>query len=353
MSNFLENAWYCIGWAEELEQGPIGRTILNKPVVAFKTEDGKVVALGGACPHRFAPLSQGKVCENTIACPYHGLVFDTSGQCIRNPHGPGGEGPIPPNAKVPKYIGLEKHGAIWVWLGDPEAVNYSSLDFFDWTTSPYYAGFTGHCHVKANYQLVIDNLLDLTHGPYLHPNTFAGDTLADKNDQIVPEIEFKTDPDNTIHSNYKFNNIPPAPLIEPVWGNNHSDLYSNIRWRPASILELDIIATPVGGDMSEGFHQPSYHFITPINDYETHYFFASGRNRMIDDESIHNHLRDTARTAFFDEDEPMITAVQEMMGTPDLMSLRPAILMSDASAVQSRRMLSKLIRDEKEAATEK
>lgn len=332
-----------------MDHGPIGRTIIEKPVVVFRTGDGELVALGGACPHRFAPLAQGKVCDNTIVCPYHGLVFDTSGQCIRNPHGPGGEGPIPPNAKVPKYAAMEKFGAIWVWLGVPEQADYSSLNFFDWKSSPDYGGFTGYLKVKANYQLVIDNLLDLTHGPYLHPNTLAGDQLGAKNDVIVPEIEFRTDPDHTIHSNYLFRSIPPAPLIVPIWGDRPSDLYSEMRWRPASILELDIIATPVGSDKAQGFHQPSYHFISPINELETHYFYASGRNMMIDDEEIQEHMHKTARTAFAEEDEPMIRSCQEMMGTPNLMSLNPAILTSDVSAVQARRLLSKLIKQEQRA----
>lgn len=345
MTDYLQNAWYCIGWAEELEDGPIGRTVLEKPVVVFETDKQELVALGGACPHRFAPLAQGKVCEETIACPYHGLVFDKNGQCILNPHGPGGQGPIPPNAKVPKYVAMKKFGAIWVWLGDPEQADPNSLDFFDWTSSPEYGGFSGYLKVEANYQLVIDNLLDLTHGPYLHPNTLAGEDLAEI-PEIVPEFEFKTDDDNTIHSNYIFSNIPPAPLIIPIWGKRQSDLYSLMRWRPASILELDIIATEPGTDKSEGFHQPSYHFITPINEFETHYFYASGRNMKIDDEAIQEHMQKTAQAAFGDEDEPMIRACQEMMGSSDLMALKPAILQSDISAVQARRVLSKLIKAE-------
>ncbi len=344
MSEYLQNAWYCIGWANELENGPIGRTVLEKPMVAFKTHAGELVALGGACPHRFAPLAQGKVGDHTIACPYHGLVFDTSGQCVRNPHGPKGQGIIPPNAKVPKYAVMEKFNAIWVWPGDIEKANYDALGFFDWTCSDEYAGFYGRLRVRANYQLVIDNLLDLTHGPYLHPSTLAAENTV----EMVPEFDFKTDDDNTIHSNYTFRNAPAAPLTMPVWGDNPADLYSNIRWRPASILELDIVlATPGAGiDDKKRFHQPSYHFITPINDLETNYFYASGRNLMLDDEEVAAHLQKTAEHAFGQEDEPMIRAVQEMMGTPDLMSLKPAVLASDISAMQARRVLKKMIKDE-------
>ncbi len=71
MSKCLENCWYCFAWAGELEQGPVGKTIIEKPVVVYRTEGGELVAMGGACPHRFAPLAQGKVCGDSIACPYH------------------------------------------------------------------------------------------------------------------------------------------------------------------------------------------------------------------------------------------------------------------------------------------
>ena len=42
-----------------------------------------------ACPHRLAPLSQGRVDAATgcLECPYHGWQFDATGACTKIPQG--------------------------------------------------------------------------------------------------------------------------------------------------------------------------------------------------------------------------------------------------------------------------
>ena len=87
---FLRNAWYCAGFSSDLEPGKTRAiTMLGEPVVLYRKEDGAPVALADRCPHRFAPLSSGRVCEGQLQCGYHGLRFDASGQCTHNPHGDG------------------------------------------------------------------------------------------------------------------------------------------------------------------------------------------------------------------------------------------------------------------------
>jgi vanillate O-demethylase monooxygenase subunit len=59
-----------------------------------------------------------------------------------------------------------------------------------------------------------------------------------------------------------------------------------------------------------------------------------------------------ARHAFEMEDEPMIRACQEMMGTTDLFALKPILLKTDVAAVRARILLDKLIARERAAANE-
>src|SRR4030088_1197768 len=98
---FLRNVWYVAAWANELEMGKLfARTILSDPVLLFRTADGTPAALADRCPHRFAPLHLGKLHGNVVECAYHGLRFDCSGVCVKNPHG---SGVIPKAAVVKKY----------------------------------------------------------------------------------------------------------------------------------------------------------------------------------------------------------------------------------------------------------
>jgi Vanillate O-demethylase oxygenase C-terminal domain len=72
--------------------------------------------------------------------------------------------------------------------------------------------------------------------------------------------------------------------------------------------------------------------------------YAMGRNMMIDNAEMTQAMAQGARQAFEEEDEPMIRECQALMGTTDLMSLRPAILQTDIAGVHARRTLSKLIK---------
>ncbi|MEO6378470.1 MAG: Rieske 2Fe-2S domain-containing protein, partial [Caulobacteraceae bacterium] len=155
---FLKNSWYQAAWSAELTaEDLLARTICGEPLVFFRNPDGAVQALYDRCPHRFAPLSRGTVNEGRLTCGYHGLVFDGSGACVHNPHGP------PPRRTVVRpYPAVERHRAIWVWMGDPQAADPSllpDLAFIDET--PEIATISGYMPTRANYELLSDNILDL------------------------------------------------------------------------------------------------------------------------------------------------------------------------------------------------
>lgn len=83
---YLNNAWYCAGWAGDLGRTPMAKTFLDQSVLMYRREDGTPVAVSNRCPHRFAPLHKGKLAGDRIECPYHGLQYDHDGACVLNPH---------------------------------------------------------------------------------------------------------------------------------------------------------------------------------------------------------------------------------------------------------------------------
>src|SRR4051794_6661097 len=114
--NYLRNVWYAAAWSEEIGRTPLGRKLLDRPITLFRATSGTSVALADRCPHRFAPLSKGKLVEDAIQCPYHGLRFDTDGRCVYNYHGP-----VPKAASVHRYPMMERYGVAWIWMGEPDA----------------------------------------------------------------------------------------------------------------------------------------------------------------------------------------------------------------------------------------
>ena len=83
---WIRNAWYVAAWTHEIEPGRIhARTIIDQPLVIYRTSDGAIVALEDRCPHRFAPLSMGRLEGDALRCMYHGLKFAPDGTVHRDP----------------------------------------------------------------------------------------------------------------------------------------------------------------------------------------------------------------------------------------------------------------------------
>src|SRR5450432_3444845 len=91
---FLFNAWYVAAWSKDITSAPLARTILNEPIVLFRTAQGVAAGLEDRCCHRGMPLSSGTVFGSNIRCEYHGMVFDGAGNCVEIP----GQQIIPRNA---------------------------------------------------------------------------------------------------------------------------------------------------------------------------------------------------------------------------------------------------------------
>lgn len=334
---FLRNAWYAAGWGHDLGETPLARTLLGEPLVLFRTADGKAHALRDACPHRFAPLSLGKVLPDRIVCPYHGLEFDGAGHCVRNPHG---KGAISAALAVRAYPLTERYGMMWVWMGEPGAADVAKLPEIPRLDDPSCSWVHGSLHVQANYQLVIDNLLDLTHVEFMHP------MLASPGNSQRTTIRAKQEGD-LVSVFYDVTGEPITGLFQILWENDRSeaDLHAYMHWQAPSTLYLDtgmISDEPDGGPKI-----PTVHFLSPESEGTAHYFWSAGRNRQHGNERVSQMLHFATQNAFENEDEPMIRAVRSRMDSNDLFAHRPALLPMDEAAVRARRVLQRLIDEER------
>jgi phenylpropionate dioxygenase-like ring-hydroxylating dioxygenase large terminal subunit len=335
---YLRNTWYAAAWATEVDSDrPFARTILDEPLVFFRDASGKPTALADRCPHRFAPLSKGKLNNDTLQCPYHGLRFAADGRCSHNPHGP-----VPAVAKVTRYPLLERYGLLWIWMGDARRADEAALpDFSIMTDTDKYTIVSGKIMIEANYQLGIDNLLDLSHAQFLHP--LLGNPDSSDRTRFRSRVE-----GTTVWALTDFPNEPLTPLFQMMWrsASKVGDRRVHMRWDPASNLLLDVGYTECGRPISEGPSMPSAHLLTPETERTTHYFWAAARDSLREDKELSERIRSGIDAAFRREDGPMIAACQQRMGTTDLMSLKPLLLKSDAAAVSARRVLAKLVESE-------
>ena len=341
----LKNTWYVAGWSDELVQGQLlGRVYLNQPVVLFRQTDGSPVALSDLCPHRFAPLHMGKQIGNVIQCAYHGLEFGADGRCVRNPHGKS----VPAGAKTRRYPLIERYDALWIWPGEGEADESLIPTEFAFLIEEQRAHNRGYIHAKANYLLLLDNLMDVSHALYLHAGSL---TTEEMRDGYVPKCEMINGVvDSVIHQQGM---TPPpfwAAALPP--GTAKTDVRDLTRGHIPSLVMHEMCYSPVGmAPYSEGgVSTRSAHLYTPETDNTTHYFYALSRDFARDNAAVQLRIAEQLRAIFLSEDIPMIEAQQLLIGNRDLMGMRPALLSTDKASVLIRRHLADLIASESSAA---
>ncbi|WP_197064772.1 Rieske 2Fe-2S domain-containing protein [Leptolyngbya sp. KIOST-1] len=84
----VAEAWYPVAYLEDLDKSRPSRfTLLDRGLVIWwDPNQSSWRVFEDKCPHRLAPLSEGRVNEaGLLECPYHGWAFSGSGSCEQIP----------------------------------------------------------------------------------------------------------------------------------------------------------------------------------------------------------------------------------------------------------------------------
>lgn len=345
-ARFLRNTWYVVTPGSDLKEGEImHRTILNEPIAFYRKEDGGVAAIRDVCPHRFVPLSMGTLHPgDRVQCIYHGLEFGADGKCLKNPHG---SKKVSDALNLPSYTVVEKHKLMWIWMGDrtPEPDKIPDYSCLDGTPELHVTRF-GYLNVKSHYQLLVDNLLDLSHISFTHAGILGNADTAETDPEVIVDGDTVTVARNTPDAE--------TPGILKMMTNDaelqaRGDQWQAITWFPASNLRLEFGASKVGEPKETGTGYMALHWLTPETDRTTHYYYCAARWNVMTDDKRNAELRDLIykmRTfAFADQDVPVIEAQQISM---DSLSEEPnpQLLSIDAGPNQYEKILDRLIAEE-------
>jgi len=184
---YPKNAWYVAAGREEVGRNPIGRKLVDEQIVLFRKENGDPVALQDNCPHRGFRFSSSRIIGDTIQCGYHGMVFNAQGRCVKMPL----SGKIPEVMRVRAFPLVEKRHFIWIWVGDPSKAEPALIPRAPYEDDDSYDHqFYYPLPFAANFQLAQDNLLDTTHGSYLHAGLIDNE---DNTELLAAEITSKVE----------------------------------------------------------------------------------------------------------------------------------------------------------------
>src|SRR5215470_17852011 len=339
---FLRNYWYVAAQDHEIARQPIGRVILGEPIVFYRKEDGTAVALEDRCAHRHLPLSMGKLVGDILQCHYHGLRYDETGTCVRVP----GQDMIPRSAKVKSYPVVERYHWLWIWMGDPALADPAKITDCHWLDDPNWGAGSQYLHVKANWQLIVDNLLDLTHLAFVHETTIGNSALVDQ-----AQVKVQRDGNSVTVTRWIIDGPPPPTFVKAGGFTSNVDRWQIINFVPPAFLRLDVGATPTGtgapqGNRVGGIGMWNLNAITPETETTSHYFWGQAHNFDVKNRELTQKIFEQIQTAFL-EDVEVFSAQQRNL---DIYSSPPQVdINADAGVLQARRIIERIHAEEQSA----
>ena len=329
--NYPHNCWWVAAFSGEVGRVLLGRWLLDTPVLLYRTEDGRAVALENRCPHRAAPLSLGCLKGDAVQCGYHGFTFDADGTCIQVPSL---KAPLSA-ARVRAFPVIEQPPYVWIYLGDPDRIDeVPPPPGLDWVEDPDFAQVHGRMDVAANYMLLKENVLDLTHFGYVHAASF-------KITDWVDPPSFSSEGDSTSYRQH-FANSPLPPLFADALGLPPGTPYDRDNYGSFVSPALQIAAVdfkePDTGQITGRFRIA--HATTPIDPTHMHYFWALGRDHG-KSPALLNQLEEMTKIGFH-EDEVMIEAIQATQSRDPRGTAAPEVSVKmDTAGIQARRIVQR------------
>ncbi len=219
-----------------------------------------------------------------------------------------------------------------------------------------------YLNMKCHYQLLVDNLLDLTHETFLHAKTIGNEHVAstplatvtrDGTDALaLSSIGRMAKEGPSVTAVRWMLGIDPPPLLAKAGGfdkpGERVDRWQIIRFEPPSHVWLDVGVAAAGtgapeGDRGQGITHTVVDGITPETESSTHYFWTFPRNYRLHDSKLDDFLQKGVHNTFL-EDVEMLEGQQRIIDAdPDAATID---INADGASVHARRIVDRLLAEE-------
>jgi phenylpropionate dioxygenase-like ring-hydroxylating dioxygenase large terminal subunit len=193
---------------------PVRVQLAGRYYVLFRDRLGTAGALVDVCPHRFTPLSAGRVRpDGRIECGYHGWHFDRDGKGC-NPSQPGQK-----HCDAAPLQAVERKGYVWVAAPEVSLERFPDLTWDDREPTGTY-----RAHLSVPLHTAVTNTIDISHTAHLHravTGYFANAISA-------VEPDFKSSEDQV-------EAVAEATVTHPILGTRSVHLHMWLRTDPLCV----------------------------------------------------------------------------------------------------------------------
>ena len=336
---YVRNAWYVAGWSTDFGQDLRRVTMLEEHLVMYRTASG-VVALEDRCPHRQLPLSKGKRIGDDIQCGYHGMTFNCEGKCVRIP----GQDNLPPSAYVETFPVVERHGVVWVWMGDSALADPGKIfDLPELGQDGWHLHHGDHLEIGCHYLNVAENLVDPAHVSFVHPTTLGN--AASENVPVHVSTEGEV-----ITAWRWIRDAEPIGFFKKFGGfSGNVDRWHYYGLHLPCTAVIDFGSAPTEAalaekDRGQGVRIFAIHLLTPVDAQTTIDHWMHLRNSALGDEVASTQMDEMFRIAFA-EDKDILEAIQQEELRPQ--KRRPIRIAIDKGPNVYRRRIGQMVERER------
>ncbi len=332
------DCWYALIPSASVGRELLALRALGRPVVLYRTGDGRAAVLEDRCAHRAYPLSAGALVDDTVRCGLCGFVYDADGQCVQVPT----QSRVPFGARVAAYPTQERDGLVWVWFGEPGRARLHRLPDLPWLAGEGWATVSGQSELAAGYLLLHENFADVTQVPFVAPEISPVVLGAEPPplDVVVTET--------TVTLRRSF---PPAPL--PRWqadllGVGHDVQYTTAQdaffLSPAAWVDHWDVSRVDGDDAPDRSARLRFtQLVTPVDAEHSRVLWAVSRDFAVDDETAGT----TVAAVFEDYYRRVMSAMEIAQSALDLDGPGPEVNVSaDVAALKVREIVTLMLAEQ-------
>ncbi|TQM04319.1 aromatic ring-hydroxylating dioxygenase subunit alpha [Pseudonocardia kunmingensis] len=341
MTTIPRDQWYVAAYGREISHELFSRTICGESVLFWRTAAGAVTAMSDRCVHRRFPLSQAptRLVDDQVVCGYHGFTYAADGRCVAVP----GQTRVPRTARLRSYPVVEQDSFVWIFIGDPDRADATPVPRAPWLDSPDYTTVSGMEPLAARYELLVDNLLDLSHETYLHGGYIGTPEVAST--PIRTEVDEAA---GVVSVSRHMDDAECPPFYARSTGlTGRIARWQDIEYTPPCLYTLHSRIAPVGsvpnpdGSDPDAFHVEVVYAITPETESSTHDFWAVARDFARDDQGVSDFLAEQNRTVVL-QDVEALDVLEQVIATEPA-GYQELSINIDTGGLAARRMLAALV----------
>jgi phenylpropionate dioxygenase-like ring-hydroxylating dioxygenase large terminal subunit len=293
----LLEAWYPIHYEEDLDQTKPNRfTLLDQDLVIWwQAAEQKWSVMIDQCPHRLAPLSEGRINEQgELECPYHGWSFASNGECQNIPQQvANSKAETSKRACVKTLPATIRQGLLFVYPGNPDNAAKTKIPIIEplEENPSEWVCLNTFRDIPYDAFTLLENVLDVSHIPYTHHKT-----VGNRSNAAPVELEI-------VQANkYGFQGLwPEGPRKGTLGTQNTTFIAPNLMFHDLTSKQFGrtltvVYATPISKGKCRLFARFPFKFASKIPAFfiklTPRWYSHINQNLILEDDQIFLHYQE-------------------------------------------------------------